>query len=56
MLETNSDVFWITPHYAGDSRYVLVRLEAINRNELAERVTDSWVAAAPKRLVAQLER
>ena len=56
MLETNPDVFWITPHYAGDSRHVLVRLESIDRNELAERVTDSWVAAAPKRLVAQLER
>lgn len=50
MVEARPEVFWVTPHYAG-SPYVLVRLEAIDADELSERVTDSWLLAAPKRLV-----
>ena len=49
MLSTAPEVFWVTPHYH-DPRYVLVRVEAIDRGELAERLADAWALAAPKQL------
>ena len=52
MLASQPDVFWVTPHYH-DPRYVLVRVEAIARDELAERLADAWALAAPKRLRAR---
>ena len=52
MLASQPDVYWITPHYH-DPRYVLVRVEAIDRAELADRVADAWSIAAPKRLRAR---
>jgi len=49
MLASLPDVFWSTPHYDG-SPFILVRLEAIDLDELVDRVTDSWLLSAPKRL------
>ena len=51
MLESRPDLYWLTPHYEGSAGYVLVRLEAIGRGELAERLEDAWALAAPKRLL-----
>jgi hypothetical protein len=34
---------------------VLVRLEAVDRDELAELLTDSWRVRAPKRLAQSLD-
>jgi hypothetical protein len=52
MLAASPDVYWVTPHYAG-TPYVLVRVEAIDREELAGRLEDSWTLAAPKRLLSE---
>ncbi len=51
MIEASPDVFYVTPHYES-SPTVLVRLDAIRRDELAERLRDSWLIKAPKRLAA----
>ena len=51
MIEASPDVFYVTPHYES-SPTVLVRLDAIRREELAERLRDSWLIKAPKRLAA----
>jgi len=52
LLSSRPEVFYVTPHYEGSYAYVLVRLDAVDRAELAERLEDAWLAAAPKRLAA----
>lgn len=42
--------FFTTSHYDGQP-IVLVRLEALELDELVELVTDSWGLRAPRRLV-----
>jgi hypothetical protein len=42
-------VFFTTPHYDGYA-YVLVRLDRIGRDLLAELVEDAWRLRAPKSL------
>jgi hypothetical protein len=51
LLQGRRAAFFTTPHYDGHP-YVLVRLDAVDRDELAELVEDAWRAMAPKRLVA----
>jgi hypothetical protein len=51
LLLGQPDVFFSTPHYDGHP-YVLVRLDAIPREELAELLEDAWRLRAPKRLLA----
>ena len=46
--------FFTVPHYDGYPR-VLVRLSAVDRDELAELLTDAWRARAPKRLLAAFD-
>jgi hypothetical protein len=48
------DKFFTTPHYDGYP-CVLVRMDVVDRAELAELLTDAWRARAPKRLVAELD-
>lgn len=43
--------FFTTAHYDGHAS-VLVRIGAVDREELTELLTDAWRARAPKRLVA----
>jgi len=45
-------VYLTTPHFDGYAA-VLVRLDAIDVAELAELVTDAWLAKAPKRLARE---
>ena len=52
LMEAEPDKFFETPHYQGYG-YVLVRLEAIGEDELAEVLEDAWRLAAPKRLVRE---
>ena len=52
LLRGSPEVFFSTPHYDGYP-YVLVRLEAVGRDELAELIEDAWRIRAPKRLVAE---
>jgi hypothetical protein len=50
LLQGNPDVFFTTPHYDGYP-YVLVRLEAVDLQELTELIEDAWRIQAPKRVV-----
>jgi hypothetical protein len=54
LLLGRPDVFFSTRHYDGHP-YVLVRLDAIAREELAELLEDAWRLRAPKRLIAAYE-
>lgn len=49
LLESNSDVYFTTPHYQNWAG-VLIRPERIERDELRERIEDSWLLVAPKRV------
>jgi hypothetical protein len=50
LLEANPDAYFTTPHYAGHPM-LLVRLEQVDREELAERIEEAWLLRAPKRVV-----
>ena len=54
LVEDPTTPFFTTPHFDG-YRAVLVResrLHEIGRTELAEVITDAWLARAPKRMAA----
>lgn len=50
LLLGSSEACFQTPHYDGHP-IVLIDLGRTTRNELAERIEDSWLLRAPKRLV-----
>jgi hypothetical protein len=54
LLRSEPEKFFTVPHYDGHPS-VLVRLSAVDRDELAELLTDAWRARAPKRLLADLD-
>jgi hypothetical protein len=54
LLRADPEKFFTTPHYDGHPS-VLVRLTAVDRDELAELLTDSWRVRAPKRISASLD-
>jgi hypothetical protein len=56
LVEARPDVFHVTPHYEDYGGLVLVRVDAIEVDELRDRLVESWLLRAPKRLAAQLER
>jgi hypothetical protein len=49
LIGQNPDVYFTIPHFDGYPA-ILVRLERISLEELAELVEDAWLAQAPKRL------
>ncbi len=51
-LQGDADVFFTTPHYDGYP-FVLVRLDAIGLDELAELIEDGWRSVASKKLIAE---
>jgi hypothetical protein len=51
LLHEQPAVFFLTPHYE-NYPMVLVRLAEVDREELAELVTEAWLDRAPKRVVA----
>jgi hypothetical protein len=51
LLKGQPDVFFITPHYDGYPA-VLVRMDVVEAEQLAELVEDAWRIQAPKRVVA----
>ena len=51
ILESNPDVYFTSPHYNGYPG-VQIRLEAIDREELFERIEEAWLIQAPKKLAA----
>jgi hypothetical protein len=52
LLADDPAVYFTTPHFNGFPA-ILVRLELIGQAELAELLTEAWLARAPKRLAAQ---
>jgi hypothetical protein len=52
LMTAEPEIFYETPHYHGYPA-VLVRLENIPDDELAEVLEDSWRRKAPKRLVKE---
>jgi hypothetical protein len=54
LLQGQPDAFFTTPHYDG-APYVLVRLEAVDPEELSELIEEAWRIRAPKRLVAEYD-
>jgi hypothetical protein len=53
LLEARPETYFITDHYAGHE-WILVRLGAVTRPELEDRITSAWRSRAPARLIAAL--
>ncbi len=53
-MQADPKAFYITDHYAAYP-WVLVRLSAIRRADLADLLEDAWRLSAPKRLLASYE-
>ena len=51
LVTEDPEVFFTIPHFQG-FRAVLILLDRIEVDTLAEVITDAWVCRAPKRLVA----
>lgn len=51
ILESNPSVYFTSPHYDGWPG-IQIRLEAIDEDELRERLEDAWLIQAPKGLAA----
>lgn len=54
LLASAPATFFTEPHY-DDYPAVLVRLDAIEEDELSELLTDAWRAAAPRKLLARFD-
>jgi hypothetical protein len=54
LVLSDPEKFFTTPHYDGYPM-VLVRIEAVDREELTELLTDSWRIRGPERLVASFD-
>jgi len=54
LLKGRPDVFFRTPHY-DNYPVVLVRLDVVDREQLAELIEDAWRLQAPKRMVAAFD-
>ena len=54
LLASDPDKFFTEPHYNGFPA-VLVRLAAVDVDELAELITDAWRCLAPKKLVNEYD-
>ena len=50
LIETNPDVFFTIPHFDGYPA-VLVRLDAVDPEQLREVLTDAWLLRAPRRVI-----
>lgn len=54
LIASEPDKFFTTPHYDGHAS-VLVRLGAIDVEELTELLTEAWRVRAPKKLVVEFD-
>lgn len=52
LIAADPDIYFTEPHYNGFPA-VLVRLEAVDVDELRELLTDAWLVQAPKRLAKE---
>jgi hypothetical protein len=54
-MRADSEAFYITNHYTAYP-WMLVRFSAVQRDDLAELLEDSWRRQAPKRLAGDYDR
>ena len=54
LLQGQPEAFFSTPHYDGHP-YVLVRLDVVDPEELAELIEESWRIRALKRVIAKYD-
>ncbi len=54
LIAADPEKFFTTPHYDGYA-LVLVRLAAVDADELTELLTDAWRVRAPRRVLAELD-
>jgi hypothetical protein len=54
LMASEPDTFTSTPHYDGHAM-VLVRMGAVDADELLELLTESWRLRAPAKLVAEFD-
>ena len=54
LIRAEPEKFFTIPHYDGHAS-VLVRLSAVDRDELTELLTEAWRVRAPKRLAESLD-
>jgi len=54
LVRGQPDVFFLTPHYDGWP-YVLVNMDAVEQEQLAELIEDAWRIRASKKLVTLYE-
>jgi hypothetical protein len=54
LLRADPEKFFTVPHYDGHAS-VLVRLAAVERDELIELLTEAWRVRGPKRLAQSLD-
>ncbi len=52
LIHSEPEKFFVTPHYA-DYPSVLIRLSAVDEDEMADLLEDAWWHRAPKRLQKQ---
>jgi hypothetical protein len=53
LIESEPEIYFMTPHYENYG-FVLVRLGAVERDELREILIESWRLAAPRKLHDEL--
>jgi hypothetical protein len=53
LVDSNPELYRLTPHFERSPAYLLVWLEHADEDELRERLIDGWLIQAPKRLAAQ---
>jgi hypothetical protein len=49
LIDSNPDLYFITPHYENYPR-LLIRLQRARVDDIRDLIEDSWLIAAPKRL------
>jgi len=54
-LAAHPEPFFTIPHFEGFSA-ILVKLDAVHREELGEAITDAWLACAPPKLAERYLR
>jgi hypothetical protein len=54
VIQSNPKLWYLTDHYR-DYPWVLLRLTAVRRAQLADILEDAWRRTAPKRLIAEFD-
>jgi hypothetical protein len=53
LVESNPELYRLTPHFEASPAFMLVWLEHAQEEDVRERLVDAWLIQAPKRLAAQ---